>query len=289
MRETIEQAETEIKGLESRVEQVEDTLQHIGEQLERLAESIFRLEHRGDQETAQALQPSLKEKQEGEAEAHREVSELSAELDSVQSQVAEAKTQNAQSQAEIAALQSIGENVQDELGLIRERDTALRLHEQRILALRERLGGVVAADSAAYVPRVAPPLSERIKWVDDGIRPLEVRKLGVPEGIQTAGDFHKVSEEEMRGGILRLQEMLPAIESGAGTSSDYWAAYDKQRGLEYVNGYQRVYEAFYGQDAIRVTFDGDKHDIVNGRHRVWLAQQMGIAHLPMRVIRKVEI
>lgn len=288
MRESIEQAEREILDLESRVEQVEDVLHRTGEQLQRLAEAVSHLERRGDQETAEALHPSLREKQKREEEARREVFELSAALGDLHSQVTEAQAANAQSWAEVAALQSIGEDVGSASELVRGRDAALRIQEQRIRALRERLGGCVPADSSTYEPRRVAPISERIKWVDEGIQPVPVTELHTPEGIETAGDFHKVSKEEMRTGILRLQQMLPAIESGEGASGDYWAAYDRQHGLQYANGYQKVYEAFYGQDAIRVTFDGDKYDIVNGRHRVWLAQRMGIPHLPMRTVRKVE-
>jgi hypothetical protein len=80
--------------------------------------------------------------------------------------------------------------------------------------------------------------------------------------------------------------MRPTIESGPGANGDYWAEYDRARGLDYEHGYQRVYDAFYGTDAIRVNWDGTNYDIINGRHRVWLARRMEIDWLPVRVIER---
>ena len=92
----------------------------------------------------------------------------------------------------------------------------------------------------------------------------------------------------MMAGLSRLQEMQPLIEEGTGANSDYWRAIDTERGLDYADGYQRVHEAFYGNDAIKVTVDGTNYDIINGRHRIWLAQKMGIDYLPMQVTEKAD-
>jgi hypothetical protein len=92
----------------------------------------------------------------------------------------------------------------------------------------------------------------------------------------------------MRLGLDQLEGMKSAIESGEGRSSDYWADMDRKYGLDYENGYQRVYDAFYGQSAIRLTKDGTEYDIVNGRHRIAVAKEMGIDTLPARVIDRVD-
>ncbi len=90
----------------------------------------------------------------------------------------------------------------------------------------------------------------------------------------------------MKAGLERLEEMKPVIANGEGANSDYWAKHDRQQGLDYEHGYQRVYEAFYGNDAVRLNKDGDRYDIVNGRHRVWLAKRMDIGALPARVTER---
>jgi len=124
-------------------------------------------------------------------------------------------------------------------------------------------------------------------WVDRGIVDVPVANLPEPEGINDASDFEKVPPEEMKVGLTRLQEMKPVIDSGEGANTDYWHEFDRQRGLTYPDGYQKVYESFYGQDAIRLDKDGDQYDIVNGRHRVFRAKQMGIDTVPARVSEKV--
>jgi hypothetical protein len=93
--------------------------------------------------------------------------------------------------------------------------------------------------------------------------------------------------DEMREGLNRLERMKPLIDSGAGASSDYWREFDQTQSLDYEHGYQRIYESFYGNDAIRLNKDGDQWDIVNGRHRIFLAQEMGIKTVPAHVIEKV--
>lgn len=124
------------------------------------------------------------------------------------------------------------------------------------------------------------------EWVDRGVLDVPVADLPNPDGIEGSTDFHKLSAPEMKAGLARLEEMKPAIASGKGASSDYWAEHDRQHGLDYAHGYQRVYEAFYGNDAIRLTNDGKQYDIVNGRHRVWLAKRMDVKDLPARVIER---
>ena len=123
-------------------------------------------------------------------------------------------------------------------------------------------------------------------WTDLGIKFVNVADLQDSEGVSGEKDFRKISESDMRSGIERLQKMKPVIESGAGANADYWADYDKKHGLDFSGGYQRVYEAFYGPDCIKVNKDKDTYDIDNGRHRIWLAKQMGVKQLPMKVVER---
>ena len=149
--------------------------------------------------------------------------------------------------------------------------------------LAERYAAVHSSAAAVVAPVVRPVATSGGQWFQRGVQNVNVSQLPALEGISSASDFSKVPESEMRAGLQRFQEMRPVIESGAGNSSDYWAGQDRQRGLDYATGYQRIYEAFYGRDAIYVEKNGDNYDIINGRHRIWLAQQMGIDQLPMRI------
>ncbi|MDP9310388.1 MAG: hypothetical protein M3R24_05780 [Chloroflexota bacterium] len=124
------------------------------------------------------------------------------------------------------------------------------------------------------------------EWVDKGIKDVALADLPQPEGVSNESDYQKVSKAEMRAGLERLQEMRPTIEGGDGASSDYWAQIDQQQELDYANGHQKIYDAFYGQDSIRLNKDGDDYNIINGRHRIALGKEMGIDTLPARVIER---
>jgi len=288
MRRILEKTEGTIQGLESQTERVQEILHQVSEQLQHIAKSIAGLERIGDNESSRSLQGNLKKKQEEREEVQREISRISDELSDVEKLIADAQTQNNESRQEVDALRSIGEDVGNAINVIAERDKIIAIQEQQCRVLREKLKGSVAGGTSLYEPRSTPPISEQIKWVDAGIQRIPVHDLPPPEGISGTADFEKISMEEMQAGISRLKEMQPAIESGTGANSDYWAEYDRRYKFAYSNGYQRIYDAFCGMDAIKLTFDGDKYDIINGRHRIWLAQRMGIDYLPMRVTRKVE-
>jgi len=124
------------------------------------------------------------------------------------------------------------------------------------------------------------------QWAEARVHNFDISNLPLPEGIQGSSDFKKVEFDEMQGGLKKLQEMKPVIEQGIGDSRDYWADIDKKNGLDYPNGYQRVYEAFYGSEPIRIVKDGDKYDITNGRHRIWAAKQLGIKTLPLVLVER---
>jgi hypothetical protein len=132
-------------------------------------------------------------------------------------------------------------------------------------------------------PAIPPPPSA---WNDEGIKFVNVADLPEPEGISGSADFRKVPADEMRAGLAKLAEMRPQIENGTGATIDYWADRDRQLGLDYHGGYQRIYEAFFGADCIKVNQDADRYDVDNGRHRIWLAKRLGVEQLPMRVVRR---
>ena len=117
------------------------------------------------------------------------------------------------------------------------------------------------------------------------IQMVDLNALPETEDFSIVEGFSKTSEAEMCAGLERWwTEMRPVIESGEGANSDYWREVDHQKGLTFAEGYQRVYEALYGQDSIHVDKNGAVYDIINGRHRIWLARRIGIPHLPMQVV-----
>ncbi len=116
------------------------------------------------------------------------------------------------------------------------------------------------------------------------IQDVAIADLPEPDGISGPDDFTKYSLDTLQSGIEKLQEMKPAIDSGAGNSSDYWYNYDQAHGLDVPNGYKIVYDSYYGSDHIHVEKSNGNYNIINGRHRIWLAKQMGVESLPMQVV-----
>lgn len=127
----------------------------------------------------------------------------------------------------------------------------------------------------------APAESE---WVDRGIQDVAVDKIDTSDMTHVNGpeDFKKVSYDEMAKGFQKLETVVqPGVEKGAGGDDFY--KLDQQQGLDYANGYQRVYDAFYGGDAIKLEKDGEDYRVINGAHRLYVAKELGIQTVPARV------
>jgi len=68
--------------------------------------------------------------------------------------------------------------------------------------------------------------------------------------------------------------------------SSYFSRLDRQAGRSYEEGLQRVYEAFFGADHIRLSrFKGSQlWGIDNGRHRIQIARDLGWKFIPAKTI-----
>jgi hypothetical protein len=53
-----------------------------------------------------------------------------------------------------------------------------------------------------------------------------------------------------------------------------------------TRSYSDTYSGFFGDDnAIRLASSGGRYNIENGYHRIWVARQMEMTHVPARVVR----
>lgn len=109
---------------------------------------------------------------------------------------------------------------------------------------------------------------------------VDLNSLPNPD-LEERSDFHKVSLDDMKSGVEKLETILPLILDGEGFDSQYWSERDKHEGLEYSQGYQVVFDAFFGQDPIYIDTSGDNINIINGRHRIWVAKQLGLESIPV--------
>jgi hypothetical protein len=168
---------------------------------------------------------------------------------------------------------------------VRNGDTEQGLEKQA--AARETGPGDVGRRAMQGDAGVAGDGQVEARWVDRGIRDVPVSALPDPDWVQSEADFQKVSALEMKEGMQRLQTIQQMEARGLPSNSESWRAVDQKLGQDYRHGYQGVYEAFYGDTAIRLEKDGDRYNIINGGHRIWLAKQEGISSLPARVIERV--
>lgn len=129
--------------------------------------------------------------------------------------------------------------------------------------------------------------NEEREWVNRGITDVPINSIDVRDTvIKGESDFHKVTHDQMKDGVKKLESSVrPAVEQGA--DGDYFSDLDQQKGLDYEHGYRRVYDAFYGNEPIRLDKDGDTYTVTNGYHRIFVAKELGIQTIPALVIEHI--
>lgn len=122
------------------------------------------------------------------------------------------------------------------------------------------------------------------KWVEQGIIDVPLEQIDTSDSsVQGAQDFRKVSHDDMVAGLQKLEQVVrPAVQNGA--DGDYFSALDAEQGLEYANGYRRIYDAFYGGTPIRLEKVGERYQVTNGQHRLFVARKLGLNSIPASVI-----
>lgn len=113
------------------------------------------------------------------------------------------------------------------------------------------------------------------------IQDVPVSQLPWPEGVNGPQDFEKISHQDAVHVTNELQKMKPLIEEGYGAED--FGQLDKANGVDYLTGQQRIFELFYGSDPIRVYKYGEQYSIDKGRHRVYVAKELGLETIPAQV------
>lgn len=102
--------------------------------------------------------------------------------------------------------------------------------------------------------------------------------------VRGPSDFTKVPLAQVRDGLLRLERTVaPAVARGGGIED--MRLLDQRAGLGgHPASHVRVYEAFFGDTSIRLARGSDgRFTVINGYHRIWIAQQLGVDRLPAMV------
>lgn len=122
-------------------------------------------------------------------------------------------------------------------------------------------------------------------WQERGICTVSLSAIDLSDCSTAALDFRKVSYERMREGIQKLtSEVWPAVKRGAGR--EYFERLDRDAATGYEHGLVRVYDAFFGMEPIRLERQGEHYVVVNGRHRLAVARDLGVTSLPASVTEK---
>ncbi len=137
------------------------------------------------------------------------------------------------------------------------------------------------ANAASPLPRMTTSTGD---WQELGIVDVALTQIDLGDShVHGPDDFKKVPVDAMINGLQKLESTVrPAVEKGR--DSDYFSDLDAQQGLDYQDGYRCVYDAFYGDEPIRLEQMNNRYQVVNGYHRLFAAQQLGLTTIPASVI-----
>jgi hypothetical protein len=131
----------------------------------------------------------------------------------------------------------------------------------------------------------AAPVSDK----PEGITDVSLNKIN-PTDIQSPSDF---ADPEKYAGMRREVEMLKQMEPALKESADVetFHQWDQANQIghysqdKYVRGYADVFHTYHGDEAVALSSKPDgTYDVVNGRHRIAVAQEAGLQKIPARVL-----
>lgn len=144
--------------------------------------------------------------------------------------------------------------------------------------------GARPAAAAAGGPIAFPPPPSGSAFLPSGFAYIPIAAV-IPDEYAAIDEhsFQKMPLPEMKIALATLvQTIIPLVQQGA--DGDHFRQLDETALRPYEHGLQRVYDLFFGQDSIVAERDGPHYRLTGGRHRVWLAAQLGLPVLPARIL-----
>lgn len=103
--------------------------------------------------------------------------------------------------------------------------------------------------------------------------------------VRDEADYHKVSKAEMVAGFEKLTQVRRWISQGATDQWLYDAAQEaREGGTTEAQSHYNIYKVFYGDNAIALERVGDRYRVLNGYHRLAVAQELGWTTIPARLV-----
>lgn len=125
------------------------------------------------------------------------------------------------------------------------------------------------------------------EWVSRGVRHERVAGVDRAEfaGTWDSQKTHKYTREGIETALRTLPEVRGRLDAGA-KPDEIKALHASPDPRE--REIARTYDSFYGSDAITIERDAEgRTKVLNGRHRLDSADQMGLDDLPMHVVEQV--
>ena len=155
--------------------------------------------------------------------------------------------------------------------------------------------GIYQAPRAAPVrPSVQPqqvqtPSADRVEQfpLPAGFRWISIEDISPENSLRSDEGFGKVSESDMRRsfGTLR-RKILPYLERNPQANSHTFFEMDGYSESGLPQARQKTFEAFFGESPIvldKARSGGDgKLSVINGRHRIKVAKDLGWTHIPVK-------
>lgn len=152
---------------------------------------------------------------------------------------------------------------------------------------------VIALSSSAVYTRTASQETEK------GYADTKIRNGSLPTGFLWV-EIKQINPTDLNEGFnqkkfktiideqwfLKLENVvLPAINQDPRRGKEYFKALDSSLNLSYPEGFQKIYERFFGDEHISLSRipDSNLYSITNGIHRIMIAQQRGWTLIPARI------
>ncbi len=128
----------------------------------------------------------------------------------------------------------------------------------------------------------------------DDMEMVDLSQIADTPEVQGPADFSEYSSyDSLRREVQMHEQMRPYIEQGA--TVDDFNEWDKHNHIGayseegHIRGYVDTYHAYYGNDdAMVLSQEADgTYSIDNGRHRIFLARELGLKQIPARVQRRI--
>ncbi len=270
--------------------QIADTNQWIRE-----THAYWRQEHRDAEDEVASLLSALRQAESWEEE------------DGIRDRLRAARQHEAKADELLATTERCQRRIADSLTSYRRAEKTLSLQlGERITSATTELGKRVH-DLEAYLALASPSGDATgpyatvpgfstgaiatgllARWVEHGIVDVPLTEIQDADStVHGPDDFQKIPYEQVVAGLQKLNDVIrPGVAGGQGP--DDFSRLDEEGGVSYEHGYRRIYDAFYGADAIRLERYANAYHVINGYHRLLVAKQLGFESLPARVAERPE-